>query len=121
MTRIRRYYSDDAGPELADRFYLRFLELVDRALTDPQRHHPVQAVLCRANISGIPAIFVSRNRKRDPGACAETRQKAPVFRARPEIGEFFTAKFGEFPTKTRPTGLEPVTYGLEIRCSIQLS
>ena len=24
-------------------------------------------------------------------------------------------------TKTRPVGLEPTTYGLEIRCSIQLS
>ena len=60
MTRIRRYYSDEAGPELADRFYLRFLELVDRALSDPQRYHPVQDVLRRANISGFPYHFLYR-------------------------------------------------------------
>ena len=60
MNGARRFYTEEANLEVADRFYLRFLGIVEKALADPKRYHPVHDHLRRANISGFPYHFLYR-------------------------------------------------------------
>jgi hypothetical protein len=41
MYEILRYYQDEAGEVVADRFYQTFLQVADRALGNPEYFHPV--------------------------------------------------------------------------------
>ncbi len=36
MNGIRRYYTEEASPEVADRFYFCFLEFVEKTLANPK-------------------------------------------------------------------------------------
>ena len=60
MNGIRRFYSEEASPEVADRFYERFLEFVDKALEAPTAFHPVHGTLRCVNINGFPYHFLYR-------------------------------------------------------------
>ena len=61
MNEILRYYLDEAGEVVADRFYQSFLQVVDRALQNPEHFHPVSALLRRAPIPGFPYHFLYRS------------------------------------------------------------
>lgn len=60
MDGVRTFYSQEAGKELADRFYFRFLEFVDRAAKNPKRYHFCHGAYRRANIKGFPYHFLYR-------------------------------------------------------------
>ena len=45
MNGIIRYYADEAGMALADRFYVAFIVTVEKALKNPEHFHPLQGVL----------------------------------------------------------------------------
>jgi len=60
MNEILRYYMDEAGEVVADRFYQTFLQVVDRALVNPEHFHPVSDHLRLAPIPGFPYHFLHR-------------------------------------------------------------
>lgn len=60
MNGIRRFYSSEASPEVADRFYEQFLELVDKALNAPTMFHPLHGTIRRANMKAFPYHFLYR-------------------------------------------------------------
>ncbi len=62
VTGIRRYYIEEAGDELADRFYDRFMEITLKALADPRRYHPIEEghSVRRAPLNGFPYHFLYR-------------------------------------------------------------
>jgi len=60
MDEILRYYADEAGEIVADRFFQTFLMVVDHALFNPSHHHRVSACLRRANVPGFPYHFLYR-------------------------------------------------------------
>jgi len=60
MNGIRRFYSEEASQEVADRFYERFLDVIDKARSSPTFFHPVQGPLRRANVEGISYHFLYR-------------------------------------------------------------
>jgi plasmid stabilization system protein ParE len=60
MSEILRYYHDEAGEVVADRFYQTFLQVVDRALENPEHFHPVSDLLRRAPVPGFPYHFLYR-------------------------------------------------------------
>ena len=60
MDGIRKFYSEEASLEVADRFYERFLEFVDKALEAPSAFHRVHGTLRRVNIKGFPYHFLYR-------------------------------------------------------------
>ena len=60
MNEILRYYQNEAGEEVADRFYQTFLLVVERALGNPEFFHPVSDLLRRAPIPGFPYHFLYR-------------------------------------------------------------
>lgn len=60
MNGIRRFYSEEANPDVADRFYERFLQLVDKARGAPMMFHPIHGTIRRANIQGFPYHFLYR-------------------------------------------------------------
>ncbi len=53
MNGIRRYYTEEVSEEVADRFYECFIVLVEKALAQPIRYHPVHGSLRGLNISGF--------------------------------------------------------------------
>lgn len=61
MNEILRYYLDEAGEEVASRFYQTFLQVADHALRDPEYFHPASALLRRAPLPGFPYHFLYRN------------------------------------------------------------
>ncbi len=62
MDDILRYYADEAGEIVADRFFQTFLMVVDHALFNPG-HHRVSACLRRADVPGFPYLFLYREVK----------------------------------------------------------
>ena len=60
MDGILRYYSEEASESVAERFYGRFLETVERALGNPQGFHFANAVYRRADVPGFPYHFLYR-------------------------------------------------------------
>jgi plasmid stabilization system protein ParE len=61
MRGILNYYSEEAPALVADRFFSAFLEVVERALQNPKRYHPISPVLRRADIPGFPYHFLYRD------------------------------------------------------------
>lgn len=61
MNEILRYYQNEVGEVVADRFYHTFLQVAERALGNPQYFHPVSDLLRRAPIPGFPYHFLYRN------------------------------------------------------------
>lgn len=57
---VIRFYTDQAGDHLADRFFELFLHTVDKALNNPEHFHPLVGVIRRANIPGFPYHFLYR-------------------------------------------------------------
>jgi len=57
---ILRYYTEEVGRQLADRFFRAFIVTVERAQKNPNRYHPIRGVIRRANISGFPYHFLYR-------------------------------------------------------------
>jgi plasmid stabilization system protein ParE len=60
VTGILRYYSEEAGDHLADRFYDAFMNTVDRALDSPKHFHPLNDFIRRATIKDFPYHFLYR-------------------------------------------------------------
>lgn len=63
LTRTLRYYQDEAGPVLADRFYREFQRRIQEAVANPGRFPPVDAGLRRANLRRFPYHFLYRIRQ----------------------------------------------------------
>jgi plasmid stabilization system protein ParE len=75
---VLAYYRQEAGPELAERFYAAFLEAVAAVDRQPGRFHRVGQILRRANLSRFPYhllfresaggvhVLVLRHHRRDP-------------------------------------------------------
>jgi plasmid stabilization system protein ParE len=61
MNEILRYYLDEAGEEVAGRFYHAFLQVADHALRNPEYYHPASDLLRRAPITGFPYHFLYRS------------------------------------------------------------
>ncbi len=61
MNEILGYYLSEAGEIVADRFYQTFLQVVNRALENPEYFHPVSPLLRRAPIPGFPYHFLYRS------------------------------------------------------------
>lgn len=60
ISAVLRYYSDEAGDPLADRFYDAFLLKVERALSNPQHCHFLREPIRKANIPKFPYHFLYR-------------------------------------------------------------
>ena len=60
MNEIIRYYTNEAGDALADRFYSAFISTVEKALSNPEYFHPLHGVVRRASISRFPYHFLYR-------------------------------------------------------------
>jgi plasmid stabilization system protein ParE len=60
MDGIQRYYLEEAGESVADRFFQLFLSVVERAASNPKRYHPISTALRRATIPGFPYHFLYR-------------------------------------------------------------
>jgi len=61
MNEILRYYLNEAGEVVADRFYQTFLQVADQALRNPEYFHPVSELLRRAAVPGFPYHFLYRS------------------------------------------------------------
>lgn len=82
---VLAYYRGEVGPELAERFYAEFEQLVAEVVNNPQRFHPVSEILRRANFRRFPyhvlyrltdggvRILVLRHHRRDPSYGLERR------------------------------------------------
>ncbi|MFT3992196.1 MAG: type II toxin-antitoxin system RelE/ParE family toxin [Luteolibacter sp.] len=60
LERVLKYYSDEVGLNLADRFFTLFLQVVNQAVLNPHYFHPVNATQRRANLPGFPYHFLYR-------------------------------------------------------------
>jgi plasmid stabilization system protein ParE len=60
MDDVIRYYREEAGDVVADRFFETFLQCVDRALHSPEFYHRVSPILRRTDIPGFPYHFLYR-------------------------------------------------------------
>ena len=60
LTRILKYYRDEAGSSLADRFFDVFIATVVTAEKNPEFFHPFGEGLRRANLKGFPYHFLYR-------------------------------------------------------------
>lgn len=62
MTGIRRYYIEEAGEDLADRFYDRFMATIEKALSNPRHYHFLEKGrdIRRAPVKGFPYHFLYR-------------------------------------------------------------
>jgi plasmid stabilization system protein ParE len=62
MTDIRGYYLEEAGLELADRFYDGFMQTVVKAVSNPRHYHPIEEGqnVRRATVKGFPYHFLYR-------------------------------------------------------------
>jgi len=60
MDGILRYYIEEAGESVADRFFGAFLALADKAVENPKRFHPISGQLRQANVPGFPYHFLYR-------------------------------------------------------------
>lgn len=60
MDGIRRYYLEEAGESVADRFFQLFLSMIEKVASNPKRYHPISAALRRTNIPGFPYHFLYR-------------------------------------------------------------
>jgi plasmid stabilization system protein ParE len=60
MKGILSYYTEEAPASVGDRFFQTFLEIVDKALQNPNAFHPISSVLRRADIPGFPYHFLYR-------------------------------------------------------------
>ena len=60
MSGILSYYTEEAPASVGDRFFLTFLEVVDKALQHPKLFHLISPVLRRADIPGFPYHFLYR-------------------------------------------------------------
>jgi len=62
LTGILRYYEDEGGVGLADRFFETFMVSVESAETHPERSHPSLpgSVFRRATVPGFPYHFLFR-------------------------------------------------------------
>ncbi len=57
VTGILRYYTEEAGDHLANRFHAAFMKTVDKALDSPRHFHPLNEFIRRASIPGSPYHF----------------------------------------------------------------
>jgi plasmid stabilization system protein ParE len=57
---ILRYYNEEAGPMVADRFFETLINLANQAVLEPKKFHPFATNLRRANIAGFPYHFLFR-------------------------------------------------------------
>ncbi len=61
LTGILRYYGDEGGEVLADRFFDTFMVAVEVAEAHPERFHPVAgSIFRRAQVPGFPYHFLFR-------------------------------------------------------------
>ena len=55
---ILRYYTEEAGEHLADRFYAAFMNAVEEALESPRHFHPLNEFIRRARIPDFRYHFL---------------------------------------------------------------
>lgn len=60
MHDVLRYYTEEAGEIVADRFFQTFLRIVEHARMNPEFHHRVSPLLRRADVPGFPYHFLYR-------------------------------------------------------------
>ncbi len=60
LNSIVRYYKDESGISLADRFYDTFIFSAMKALEHPERYHFIQGYYRRATLEGFPYHFLFR-------------------------------------------------------------
>ena len=60
MNGIIRYYADEAGSELADRFYSSFIGTVEKVLNNPEHFHRLHGIVRCASIPRFPYHFLYR-------------------------------------------------------------
>jgi plasmid stabilization system protein ParE len=82
---VLAYYEGEVGPELAQRFYAEFEQLLAEVAANPRRFHPVSATLRRANFRRFPyhvlyrttdtgvRVLVLRHHRSDPDYGIERR------------------------------------------------
>lgn len=82
---VLAYYRGEVGPELAQRFYAEFEQVVEEVAANPKRFHPVSETLRRANFRRFPypllfrvteshvRVLVLRHHRRDPSHGLERR------------------------------------------------
>jgi toxin ParE1/3/4 len=81
LNSIVRYYNDESGIALADRFYDTFIFSAKKTLEHPERCHSIHSYYRRARVEGFPyhflyketahgiRILVLRHDKRRPTYC----------------------------------------------------
>ncbi len=82
---VLRYYEEEGGVSLADRFYTELVGLIARIEESPERFHLAEPSLRRANLASFPyhrlfretngavRVLVLRHRRRRPQHRAERR------------------------------------------------
>ena len=58
--RAFRYYQDEGGRDLAERFYREFTRRITEAAVNPERFPPIASGLRRANLRRFPWHFLYR-------------------------------------------------------------
>jgi plasmid stabilization system protein ParE len=60
LNEVLRFYEDEAGAVLADRFFAEVEQIVAQMALNPMRFHPVEQGLRRANLRTFPYHFLFR-------------------------------------------------------------